>query len=216
MLQETSKIILTTELQYFTIVNSIIDIAKIGTVFFQTPNKFRKSTFRNRMLLMGSRGVIQLSIPLVGGRDSKLPYQDILIDYKSDWQRNHYKTLVSLYGNAPWFGHFSYELEEIYNTRKELLLDWNILCFQWVLKKLKLVNEVSIHKKLSDQVEVLDKTDYFLPSNYDKIEKGPFLKYSQVFEDKTGFKSNLSILDLILNEGPNARNKILFFMGKPL
>lgn len=208
--------ILNTELQYFTTVSSIIDIAKIGSVFLQPEQKFRKSTFRNRMLLLGSTGVIQLSIPVVGGRDCKLPYQDILIDYKSDWQRNHYKTVVSLYGNAPWFRHYSHELEEIYNTRKELLFDWNMLCFQWVLKKLKLVNEVGIVERLSDQDELLDKTDYFLPSNYDKTDKGPFLEYLQVFEDKTGFKSNLSILDLILNEGPEARNKILSFMAKPL
>ena len=124
--------------------------------------------------------------------------------------------MVSLYGNAPWFRHYSHELEEIYNTRKELLFDWNMLCFQWVLKKLKLVNEVGIVERLSDQDELLDKTDYFLPSNYDKTDKGPFLEYLQVFEDKTGFKSNLSILDLILNEGPEARNKILSFMAKPL
>lgn len=208
--------ILNTELQYFTTVSSIIDIAKIGTVFLQPEQKFRKSTFRNRMLLLGSKGVIQLSIPVVGGRDCKLPYQDILIDYKSDWQRNHFKTLVSLYGNAPWFSHYSPELEELYNTRKELLFDWNMLCFQWVLKKLKLGSEVSIVERLSDQDDLLDKTDYFLPSNYDRTEKGPFLVYPQVFEDKTGFKSNLSILDLILNEGPEAKNKILSFMAKPL
>ena len=61
--------ILNTELQYFTSVSSIIDIAKIGSVFLQPEQKFRKSTFRNRMLLLGSTGVIQLSIPVVGGRD---------------------------------------------------------------------------------------------------------------------------------------------------
>jgi hypothetical protein len=208
--------ILSTELQYFASVNSIIDIAKIHSVFFQSEQKFRKSTFRNRMLVLGSKGIIQLSIPVVGGRDSKLPYQDILIDYKSDWQKNHFKTLVSLYGNAPWFRHYSHELEEIYNTRKELLFDWNMLCFHWVLKKLKLASEVRIAEILTDKEDLLDKTDFYLPSNYDKTEKGPFLKYTQVFEDKTGFKSNLSCLDLLLNEGPQARNKILSFLAKPL
>jgi hypothetical protein len=168
------------------------------------------------MMLLGSKGVIQLSIPIVGGRDCKLPYQDISIDYRTDWQGNHFKTLVSLYGNAPWFRHYSHELEEIYNTREEHLFDWNMLCFQWVLKKLKLGNEVRIAEIMSDKEDLLDKTDFYLPSNYDKTEKGPFLKYAQVFEDKIGFKSNLSILDLILNEGPESRNKILSFMAKPL
>ena len=30
------------------------------------------------------------------------------------------------------------------------------------------------------------------------------LKYTQVFEDKNGFIPNLSIIDLLFNEGPNA------------
>ncbi|MEN9884648.1 MAG: hypothetical protein RLZZ420_1865, partial [Bacteroidota bacterium] len=44
--------------------------------------------------------------------------------------------------------------------------------------------------------------DKYKPSNYSLAENGPFLKYPQVFENKIGFQTNMSVLDLLFNVGP--------------
>jgi hypothetical protein len=206
--------ILYIDLQYFTTINSFIDLIKYRNIDFQAELPFRRSTFRNRMIVPASNGIIQLSIPIVGGRNCRLPYKDVLIDYKSDWQRNHFQTLLSVYGNAPWFQHYSGEMEALFNQKPSRLFEWNLLCFNWVIKKLKVNNIILIQEtETSDNAENINRTDLYLPTNYFQPEKGPFLVYAQVFETKIGFKPNISILDLLLNEGPNAKNKILSFIN---
>jgi hypothetical protein len=206
--------VLCADLHYFTTINSFIDLVKAGNINFQATHPFRRSTFRNRMMVPASNGIIQLSIPLVGGRNCRLPYRDVLIDYKSDWQRNHYQTLVSVYGNAPWFQHYSVELEALFDQKPSGLFEWNMLCFYWIAQKFKMNSSIRLQEtEVSENEPCINRSDFYLPSNYSQTEKGPFLVYAQVFDTKIGFKPNLSILDLLLNEGPNARNKILSFIN---
>ena len=73
--------VLYTDLQYFTTINSFIDLVKACEIYFQPEHIFRRSTFRNRMMVPASNGIIQLSIPVVGGRSCKLPYREVIIDY---------------------------------------------------------------------------------------------------------------------------------------
>ena len=202
------------DLQYFTSINSFVDLTKGGDIYFQPEHIFRRSSFRNRMMVPASNGIIQLSIPVVGGRNCKLPYGEVLIDYKSNWQRNHFHTLETVYGNAPWFIHYKAELETLFSQRPFFLFEWNMMCLDWVIKKTKLTHKITIQgNKIPEVTTYLDKADFYLPSNYNTSEKGPFLEYPQVFIEKIGFKPNMSILDLLLNEGPNTRNKILSFIN---
>lgn len=205
--------VLCTDLQYFTTINSYIDLVKAGYIHFHPEHIFRRSTFRNRMMVPASNGIIQLSIPIVGGRSCKLPYNEVIIDYKSNWQRNHFHTLATVYGNSPWFTHYRAELETLFSQSPIYLFEWNMMCLDWVIKKTKLTQKIIIHRdEISDITPYSDKVDFYLPSNYAASEKGPFLEYPQVFIDKIGFKANMSILDLIFNEGPNTINKILSFI----
>lgn len=202
------------DLQYFTSINSFVDLTKGADIYFQPEHIFRRSSFRNRMMVPASNGIIQLSIPVVGGRNCKLPYGEVLIDYKSNWQRNHFHTLETVYGNAPWFIHYKAELETLFSQRPIFLFEWNMMCLYWVIKKTKLTDKITIHgNKIPEITTYLDKADFYLPSNYNTSEKGPFLEYPQVFIENIGFKPNMSILDLLLNEGPNTRNKILSFIN---
>jgi len=205
--------VLSTDLQYFTTINSYTDLVKAGEIYFQLDHIFRRSTFRNRMIVPASNGIIQLSIPVVGGRSCKLPYGKVMIDYKSNWQRNHFHTLATVYGNSPWFTHYSAELETLFSQRPIYLFKWNMMCLDWVIKKTKLTHKITMHREKSPEITpYLNKVDFYIPSNYDAYEKGPFIEYPQVFVDKIGFKPNMSILDLIFNEGPNTINKILSFI----
>lgn len=202
--------ILLSELQYFPLINWYIDAVKIGTVCFCEDDLFKKSTFRNRMMIAGAGGLLQLSIPIVGGRNCKLPFREVLIETSSDWQLLHFKSICSAYGKSPWFSHYQPELEEIFLCKSDSLMQWNLRCHNWVTKKLKLEKLVRIAGiKPFENVEVLERINFYIPSNYNKLESSAYIRYPQVFQYKYGFCPNLSILDLLFNEGPNSTKYIM-------
>lgn len=198
------------DLQYFPCVNYIATLCKSNEVNFGLEFPFRKSSFRNRMIIAGSSGPISLSIPIIGSRSNRLPYDQIEIDYRSSWQRDHFRTLITAYGNSPFFLHYRDELESLFTQRKELLHEWNLFCLRWMLNKLKLLDQfliVETSKFVGQQNSLY--TDIFTPSNYDKHDS--LLKYPQVFDDRVGFLPNLSTLDMLFNVGPEAGNLLKQF-----
>lgn len=200
--------LLNIELQYFPCINAIVDAVECGVVFFNNGLGFRRSSLRNRMILPGGNGEVSLTIPVVGGRSVKLPYAAVEIDYSNHWQRDHFRTLETLYGNSPFFFHYKTSLKDIYDQKPQFLVDWNASCFDWIVKKMKLnLILVQDSSMIPQNLNMRERIDFYLPSNHDNIEKGPFLKYPQLFEDRIGFKANVSILDLLFNLGPGSLKK---------
>lgn len=202
--------ILVTEMQYFPLIYNYVDMMNVSNVYFSIDQVFRKSTFRNRMLISDSTGLLELTIPIVGGRNCKRIFSEVEIDYKTDWQSLHYKSICTAYGKAPWFSHYQSELKELYNTKFSTLANWNLNCIEWVNKKLKFENQIKVLSiKPTDESSVIYTVDFFKPSNYNQIRIEPIIRYNQVFQNRNGFYENISILDILLNEGPNTRNLLL-------
>lgn len=208
---------ITTELQYFPCIGQFAYIFSEGSVFFDSLALFKRSTFRNRMVVSGSNGPVQLSIPILGGRNVRLPYGKVKIDYKKDWQRDHFRTLESVYGKSPFFFHYKENLQALFAETPVFLFEWNLRCLDWLMDKVKLHQYFKYSCTLQkDSVNLYtDISDYFLPSNYNTQGKGPFLYYAQVFEDRVGFLPNLSVLDLIFSMGPETGKKIHDLVDKP-
>lgn len=189
-------------------------LVKHKEVFFSPDLPFKRSGFRNRMVLAGSSGPIVVSIPVIGGRSVHLPYNQVMIDYSSNWQRDHFRTLCTVYGRSPFFFHYREELEVLFQESPSTLFSWNLRCLQWVLTKAKIAGLVSFRSEapfLNQHAEMLDLTDFYQPKTFNLPEKGPFLRYPQVFEDRAGFMPNLSIVDLLFNQGPEGCKKIVQF-----
>ena len=202
--------LLVTEMQYFPLIENYVDMMNVSNVYFSLDHVFRKSTFRNRMLIADSTGILELSIPIVGGRNCKRIFKEVEIDYKTDWQSLHYKSICTAYGKAPWFSHYQSDLKELYNTQFSTLSSWNLNCIEWVNKKLKIEKQIQFKSiKPNDESEILYRVDFYKPSNYNQISTESIISYQQVFQHRNGFHINLSILDMLMNEGPNARNLIL-------
>ena len=107
-------------------------------------------------------------------------------------------------------------LKEIFDQKPRFLVDWNASCLDWIVKKMKInLNLILNGNQLTDNLEVKERIDFYLPSNHDKSGKEPFFKYPQLFEDRIGFKPNVSIVDLLFNLGPDALKKITIHT-KPL
>jgi len=208
--------VLNIELQYFPCINAMRDIVDCALVFFDNELFFRRSSFRNRMILPGGNGLVSLTIPVVGGRSVKLPFKAVEIDYSSTWQRDHFRTLETIYGNSPFYFQYRDSLKEIFDQKPRFLVDWNAICLDWVIKKMKInLTLLQDGNQLSHNKETKERIDFYLPSNHDIPGKKPFIKYPQLFEDRIGFKPNVSIVDILFNLGPDALNKITN-LTKPL
>jgi hypothetical protein len=163
-----------------------------------------KSTFRNRCEIAGAGGRLALSIPLAGGRDHHQKYSATQIAPLSPWLSAHWRGITAAYGSSPFFDFYKDKFAPFYSRRFELLFDFNLEILHSILQILKVNKPFSF-------------TTYYQPSPADtldfrsqrrtSLEVSTYQpRYYQVFEDRTGFIPNLSVIDLIFNEGPQALN----------
>lgn len=192
------------ENQLFPCVNYFKILAKCTNILIESCEAYPKSSFRNRYIIYGSNGLIQLSIPVRGGRDQKAFFKDIEIDYSEHWQLKHWRSLVSSYKNSPYFDYYEPALKSIIFSKETYLYDYNINVLKWIISLLKLQIEISFtseYKKLYENI--VDYRGIIRPNNYQFSDEGDSIKYHQIFEDRHGFYPNLSILDMIFNCGPS-------------
>ena len=175
----------------------IVDSAPVIEVW----ETYHKQTYRNRCRVMTANGVESLSVPVVKINGNHTMTKDVVISYKEHWQQIHRRCLESAYKAAPYFDHYYDYLKTIFENHFERLVDLNDAALTAVLKMLK-VNKEIVHT--TDYVHVVenDLREAFSP----KVISNPdsFPEYYQVFSAKFPFTPDLSVLDLIFNEGPEA------------
>lgn len=207
------------DLQYFPTINLYKISSKFTNIIFEQCEHFQKMSFRNRCQIAGGEGIINLSVPLEKGRDQKTLMKDVRIAAAQPWQAQHWKTLLSCYSRSPWFDFYRDELEGLYKTRFDFLMDWNLACFEWSVKKLRLPVAVSLtdkYRPVYAPEEGVDQRGKFVPKNraadsgmppaanaLGEQDTAP-LRYRQVFEERTGFIPGLSVLDILFCEGKEA------------
>jgi hypothetical protein len=200
---------LITDYQYFGPICFIELIYKQKQLCFDKEAAFTKMSFKNRMVILSAQGPLNLTIPIQGGRDQKTSIKDILIAYDAPWQAQHFKAIKTCYKRAPYFEYYEADIEKLYTTKKEYLVDFLEDCHQFIQKSIKGKWELIEWKENSNQ-EVNSKQKTMLPwqpNNYDQFAiQHP---YMQVFESSKGFISNLSILDWLFCEGGKEISKQL-------
>lgn len=160
-------------------------------------------SFRNRCVLAGGAGPVNLSIPLADGRNQRRPLKEVRIDNRIGWQDQHWKTITSCYNRSPWFEFYRFELEELFRQPADWLADWDRLCWDWLMKKLDAgisTTYTSAAGELADAEGYIDWRNKLMPRSIAQEFPEP-VRYRQVFEDRTGFIPHLSILDLLFCEG---------------
>ncbi|MDF2191967.1 WbqC family protein [Paraflavitalea sp. CAU 1676] len=176
-------------------------------VEFDVYENWQKMSFRNRCILAGSGGPVSLSIPLEEGRGQRKLTRDVRISNRYPWQTQHWKTIVSCYNRSPWFEFYRDELELLYQQSFEFLVDWNLACWRWSVKKLGWSVSTGVTAERIENLDVtkwLDFRNELLPKSIMHKFPDPVM-YQQVFEDRIGFLPHCSILDLLFCEGKNAR-----------
>ena len=197
--------ILVIENQYFGCVDWINDLFRFTHVEIEQYEYYQKLSFRNRCVLAGANGLIHLSVPLQNGRNQKKPLKEVLINNREDWQKIHWRTIFSCYGKSPFFEYYQPWLAAFYQKDFHFLWDMNLSILEWLQKVLPIPSAIGftdIYKK-DYANEVADHRNKWLPKNFQEGKKS--IQYQQVFEGKIGFQTNLSVLDLLMCEGPNTK-----------
>lgn len=173
-------------------------------VIFEKHDNFQKQTYRNRCYIYGANGKQLLTVPVQrsenGGRQKT---SDIRIDNSFSWKRNIIRSLESSYRSSPYFEYYEDEILQVFEKEYKYLLDLNIATHQVISEHLQIEEIVSFTDayKVEMSPEV---NDLRLLAVAKREPSYALSKYTQVFDAKHGFISNLSILDLLFNEGPNS------------
>lgn len=190
--------------QYFGSIAQFTAIAQGDAIVFENEDNYQKQTYRNRTYIYGANGRLLLSVPIkhTGKEGERKRYKDIQIENDFPWQSLHWKSLETAYRTSPFFEYYEDEFAPLFTTKKKFLLDFNYECLQAVLECLQL--DINYSKTESYQKEPINQTDLRTLTIAKKERDYTFESYIQVFSEKHGFIPNLSILDLIFNEGTNA------------
>jgi len=153
--------------------------------------RIEKSTKANMFKILGPNGVQQLSLHL--NRSSlKQGISEVQLSSDASWRNSHIKSIETSYRKAAFFEFYNYKLQPVFS------LDSLEACIEQGYKQalkaleLDLTIEWTTEKPMASQK--------YTPS---------YKSYEQVFSDRFGFHQNLSILDLIYNQGPMARDILL-------
>lgn len=164
---------------------------------------FVKQTIRSRCEIYGANGKQLLSVP-VEKRGNHIAAKDVKISYKEEWQKNHWRSLVSAYRNSAYFEYYVDEFEPYFSEKREFLFDLNMELFQVINNLLKVQLQIEFSEKY-----IADYKNDISDFRTEKTELPEIENYYQLFEERHGFISGLSILDLLFNYGPDAKQFLL-------
>jgi hypothetical protein len=186
---------------YFSPISQYSEIVKSDSITFEVLDNFQKQTYRNRCYIYGANGKQLLNIPVSHPTSTeRKKTKDTLVNGESSWQRHHYKSLKIAYQSSPFFEFYEDDLIPIFTKKYKFLLDLNIDTFLFFNDALEL------DKEFQKTTEYITETqeDYRNLANVKQPFNNSQKPYIQVFNDKYGFLKNLSMLDLLFMEGPNA------------
>ena len=196
-MKETFKVMIPS---YFEPISHWRDIIN-GNIIWDLNQNFTKQTIRNRTYIYGPNKVLKLIIPVKHSKNS-FTLEEAQIQNDFQWQKDHWKSIVFSYKSSPFFEYYENSLKSLYSKKYNKLSEFNFdgikLIYEWLEIEFKLNFTESYVKKYENKIDLRHKSD---KKFIDLVE---LKKYIQVFSYKYGFKNNLSILDLIFNEGPNS------------
>lgn len=190
---------------YFGPISQFVALLKADEVIFENEDNYQKQTYRNRMYIYGANGKLLLNIPIkhTGNKSNHQKYRDVRIENSFPWQSQHWKSLETVYRTSPFFEFYEDEFQPLYERRFDFLMDFNYHCLELALDCLQ--TDLSFSKTSEFILDPVDVTNgrKLVEAKKTHME---LQQYHQVFENKFGFLNDLSIVDLIFNEGPNAPN----------
>lgn len=197
---------------YFGSIEQFTAIAKATTITFEKHDNYQKQTYRNRAHIATPEGQLSLNIPIKhsskGNRGNRervhQKYNEVLIENDFNWQREHWKTLQIVYRSSPFFEFYEDDFAPLYQNKYTHLMQFNLAAFELLKEALGLqltLNYTDTYQKIVPHVK--DLRHLALAKNKSSFVNEPYIQVHQKYHK---FLPNLSVIDLLFNEGTNALN----------
>lgn len=173
-------------------------------VCFEVYDNFQKQTYRNRAYICTDRGRLMLNIPIqhVGKNQGRQLYKDVRVENEYKWQRQHWRALQTAYRTSPYFEFYEDEIAPLYTQNYTHLLDYNLKSIEILCACLQLPMPDLKTSKFEQEPRSQQDLRFLVDAKRKTALEQP--RYPQVFGERHGFIEQVSVLDLIFNEGPNA------------
>jgi hypothetical protein len=174
-------------------------------IWIDRDEHFPKQTYRNRASIHSPDGSLTLVVPVVKGSKVHTPVKDVKISYDFKWQRLHWLSIQACYRRSAYFEYYEADFAPFYEQKTVHLFEYNQKLLELLNRLLKIktpINYTDTYKATYPE-QVTDLRKVFSAKKEVTIEQKP---YFQVFEERNGFLKNLSIVDLLFNQGPQAVN----------
>jgi hypothetical protein len=173
-------------------------------ILIEREEHFPKQTYRNRANIYSPDGVLALVVPVIKGSKNHTKVKDVKISYDFMWQRLHWQSLQACYRRSAYFEFYEDDFAPFYEKQITYLFDYNQELLNLLLKLTKIKTELNYTDEYQAEYPNLHDFRFSIhPKKESDIQQKP---YFQVFEDRQGFMKNLSIIDLLFNQGPQTIN----------
>ncbi|CAM3507682.1 WbqC family protein [Aequorivita lipolytica] len=187
---------------YFPSIEQMAAVAQAEKVFFEVEDNYQKQTYRTRMFIAHSNGKLLLNIPIKHNKTGKRQKtKEVMVENDFPWQEHHWKSLQSAYRTSPFFEFYEDDLEYLFTEPVENLMEHNLKLFEVLCELIGIDVEISKTTSFETTPEI---TDLRFLINAKIKSDFQAEAYTQVHEANHPFLPNLSVLDLLFNEGPNA------------
>lgn len=184
---------------YFSVIRNAPD-----GVFLDTGENYQKQSYRNRCRILTANGVEDLRFPIV--HDGTRRITEVRVDYSTPWVSKTRTAIDSAYYSSPFFEYYRDSLYEVLNAGHRTLWELDSALLSYFCSKIGLQEPMPVKR---NDVAYLSRAGVEGQDLRDRIhpKKEPLAagcEYWQVFSDRYGFVADLSIMDLLFNEGPGS------------
>lgn len=173
-------------------------------ICWEVCDNYQKQTYRNRAYVCTDNGKHMINIPIqhVGKKQGRQKYKDIKVKNDYHWQRLHWRTLQTAYRTSPFFEYYEDDIASLYTKEFVFLLDFNLKTIEIICNCLQIATPLLKTEIYEPEVEQYKDLRFLI--NAKRKNTLQQKEYVQLFNDRNPFIENLSVLDLIFNEGTNA------------
>ena len=171
-------------------------------VVIEREEHFPKQTYRNRANIYSPDGVLPLVVPVVKGAKNHTKIKDVKISYDFNWQRLHWMSLQGCYRRSAYFEYYEDDFAIFYEAKEMFLFDLNEKLLRMLLNLLKIQATINYTEDYEAEYPAMKDLRHSISSKKGSVF--PQKPYYQLFEERHGFLKNLSIVDLLFNQGPQS------------
>jgi hypothetical protein len=204
----TGAVLLSTA--YFPPAEYFFLIAHSSKVLIEKWENYHKQTYRNRCRVLGANGSLMLTVPVLRGSFHKTPLRDLKIDNCCRWRELHLRSLTSAYATAPFYEYYFDTISTVIRKPFSFLLDLNAEALSAMTEAIGITTETTFTEEYLPEGTFVEDYRYLIsPKKPSPVSGYKDMPYMQVFDERFGYIPGLSIIDLLLNNGPGTGAMLL-------